>query len=381
MKAIYKKVGNQYYQVNRNLRTPINITRMTHTHTALSCGCNSDSIGVHVWVETMDRVHPPTNRKLANTMLKDLKENMVTQIDTLENAYKVYMEYSILNKDGKELEHSVAVTSVSPTEGIRPLGVNCNNECIYRQVDLLKANFDMTLKSTIPFGIMNKRPGYTVLNIHDIVVLQEASQSDRTPSMYGECYRYGSPTIQATLENMINIYSTRNEGIILEGIELNQLPRKITVDVDISLADSIVVYDNEVITHILEENYTHLDPDDDDTDYTGGCGCGCRPLPDPEPDDEPEEPPIELPPDDTCDCPCCKPEKPIPPKDEPEYPEDTIFWRCSKHTTGGLEVVADITPDHLFKGHIIKKKYVVKSIPDIQIGEFVMVVEQDDTDE
>lgn len=389
MKALYKKVGERYYQVNRNLRTPINISRMSHNHTALTCGCNADTVGVQVWIETMDQEHPATNRKLANMMVTELTEKMVTQIDTLENNYKVYLDYTITDDNGKELEHSVSLVEVKPTEAIRPLGVNRHNECIYRQVDLLKAQFELVLKSNVPFGIMCTRQKNVTLHINDVVVLQEFAQSDELPSIYSATYKYGSPTIQSTLENMINIYSTKNEGICLEGIDLQKLPRKILIDFEISLADTIVVYDNEYINHILEENYTHLDPDDDDTDYNGGCGCEwCEPPKDekpvcpPKPPTKPEcnckpkppidhRPPCEIQPPkpDLPNC-GCKPPKP----DEEELP--TNYWRCSKHTVGALKIVPDCIPDTEFdERSMIKKCDVLQSIPDIEVGDYVIVAD------
>lgn len=352
MKAFYKKIDSRYYKINQsNVRTPANISRMGTTHTSVSCNCSADTVGIHVWVETMDKQHPPTNRKLVGEMKEFLKENLVTQIDTLEDNYKVYLDYTILDTNGNQVEHSVSLMDVMPIDAIRPLGINCYDELIYRQVKILKPQFNLVLTRNIPFGIMQTKTGSCEFQINDIIILQEFAQNDNTPSMYCGCYKYGSSTIQSTLENMMTIYSTKNEGIVIEGIGFSQVPRRINIDLEFSLSDEIIVYDDGQIDAIIEENTNHMDPDTDDTDYDGVCGCNPCPVhkPDPKP-----EPPIE---DDT----------------EPE-----IYELCSKLTANHLVVVSDYIMDKFFDSEsMVRKKDVLPSIPTIEVGDCVVIADKD----
>lgn len=257
MKAIYKVIGDKVYSINQNMNTPQQTypkTMTTHVLTSFEQGVYTAS----VYINGLSGDSYMTNKELFINMKNKIDNDKIKEIDVIYDKYKVYLDYSIIDSKGNELEHSVTIQKLNSSDVILPLGINEDNDCLYSQAKVFKQKLEFVSKTTVPVGtirIPTTLPNEYKFVINDIVIFQSFIEHDEVhESIFNTAYNYGSSTIQSTLDTMAAIYSTKKEGIVLSELVLPKIPRKIYINVEVLIGDYIVVYDDSVIISLLEVN-------------------------------------------------------------------------------------------------------------------------------
>ena len=183
-------------------------------------------------------------------------------------------------------------------------------------------------------------------------------------------FKYGSHTIESSLEYTRLVFSSKEQGIEYTPIELNYIPRLIEFGVEILLDNFIVVYDDNEISKILQENIWIKNGNGDTIDPDPGEECPCPP----------KDPDWDV--DDGMDvCPCPKPE-PAPKPDCPCKPSPDIKDRGYYYVRATFEkpcarlVVEDQYPESIYNDKCMARKSdVIIDIPNISIGDYVVKYE------
>ena len=191
-----------------------------------------------------------------------------------------------------------------------------------------------------------------------------------------------SQTISHGLEDMELVYSSDAEGIEFAPIEISFAPRKVQIAIDMVLANYVVCYDDSEIQEILDENmekkYHPIPPVPPCPPYPPVPPCPPYPPVPPTPPYPPIPPHPPIP--------------PFPPKpdDDKMFPEDDdkvpadgdyeprdgyfdFYERARKGNPNALLVVEDAIPDSVYEPKkMIKKAMVIRDIPDVRVGEYVI---------
>lgn len=354
VKAIYVKIGNNVYRVKQNTAIPADLTsKVPGVSSSLNVDSYNKCVTQNVYINNLKKPGTKSNGELYNELVYFLKTNKITEIKDVQNMFKIYIDYSAYEND-REIEHSAVIRPLTPMDKVVLLGVATNNECVYRRVKTFEPKIEFKLNNYLPHGIMNTQKTNYKLKIHNIAIFQDFSKNPEIhESTYDVAYSIGSSTIQSSLDNMKIVYSTANEGILIQEISLSFMPRKIAIALDITLADYVVVYDDYTINKILIENIESKYPPVEEDDP-------------PVIPEDPEEPDIMIPDDDRHE------------NADGEYDPDedgyfSYYERCQSTTPNSLLVVEDLIPDGYYHQEtMIKISNVIKDIEDIEVGEYVI---------
>lgn len=349
-KAIYTKVGDTYFKVIQDISNPSIIFRMPETHSTMETNPAIKQVQSNIWINPICVNTIQTNKEAYDEMVETLISKRVTQIDNIQNRFVVYIDYSVYNENGTEVNHNVVSKEVEPVDAMYPLGAGMDCELLYKQIKSLKADLSFSVKNPYPYGIMrnNCRGTMYTMKINDIALYQDliygSNFADKHYSACENCYAYGSHTIDSTLRGMKRIFSTYDMGMTIAAIEVSFVPRTIQLNIKMACDNTIVVYDDNEIKNIITENlrwkYTNpqppvIDPDDDVPEgekYPSSDGSR-----------EPNE--------------------------EGKY---DYYERVTKDSEGALLVVEDELTGELYDTcKMIHKSLVINDIPDIELGEYV----------
>lgn len=352
-KAIYTKLDNKYYRVIQDCSNPTNVFRMPCTHSQMSLNAGIKQVNSTVWINPICIEDVKTNMETYNEMLNHLINESVTQIDNIHNRFVLYMDYSIYNEKGNEINHNVVTKEIEAIDMLYPLGVNMCSELIYKQIKAFNSEVSFVVKNSYPMGIMcDCSHSMYNMKINDIIIYQDlinsSSFTDKHYSCSENCYAYQSHTIASQFKNMKKIYSTYDDGIIIAAVEVPFIPRKVVINFHMAVDNTIVVYDEQEIKDIIAENiYNKYHPS----------------IPD-FPEDDPSI------------------DEPVIPEGE-KYPESDgseeevngkydYYERVSSDTEGALVVVEDeLVGDYYDNTTMIHKSMVINDIPDIEINQYV----------
>ena len=359
MKAIYEQVGDKYYLVRQSSEIPHSIEfGSAGLLSNVAIDTNNKVVTQNIQISTFKRQGVKSNAELYREMITFIKDNLITEIKEIHNFFKIYVDYSVF-EDGHEVEHSALVKPIMPVDKIIPLGVATNNENVFRRVKTFDHTIEFKIRTKAPFGVMTGPKTNYVFQINNIVLFQDFTNfDDNHPSMYEIPYRVGSPTIQSSLENMTPIYSTLDEEIEFAPVTLNYVPRQVRIKMNIVMDNIFTAYDKSDVDNVLIANI--------ESKY------------EPEPEDpivpeEPEDPGILYPDEDKR------------PDADGDYEADEngyfdYYERCRETTPNAILVVEDLIPDNIYDiTKMIKVSKVIKDIPDIQVGEYVVYRESFET--
>lgn len=351
MKAIYVRIGKNVYKVKQNTAIPTSLTfRTPGVSSSLNVDSYNKAVTQNVYINNLKKPGTKSNAELYRELVDYLKTEQITEIQEIQNYFKIYVDYTAY-ENGREIDRASVVRPIKPLDKAYMLGVATNNECVYRRVKTFNPSIEFKMNNTLPHGIMSTQKTGYALKINNIAIFQDFSvEPEIHESTYEVSYGIGSSTIQSNLDNMKMIYSTQNEGIDIQEISLSFVPRTIEIAMDIILADYIVAYNDNNITQILLENIEAKYPPEEDPPIAP---------------DEPEDPGIIPDPDD----------KPIADGDYTPDEEGyfSYYERCTETTPGALLVVEDLISDNLYNvDTMIKKSMVIADIDDIEVGEFVI---------
>ena len=371
MKAVYTIIEDTLYKVNQPSYIPYHVMRTTDNHSSLTYDEGNKKVKVNLWLDFFNDKNVKTNKAMYQEMVSALKYHLITQIDTIQNFYKMTVDYSLFTKNGKELEHSITAQNIKPVDAIVPLGIAKNNELVYRFVKKFEKQIDFRFKDGLPYGIMRQPHDKFILKINNINIYQDTDTvEERHKSMEERPFKYGSHTIESSLEYTRLVFSSKEQWIEYTPIELNYIPRLIEFGVEILLDNFIVVYDDNEISKILKENIWIKNGNGDTIDPDPGEECPCPP----------KDPDSDV--DDGMDvCPCPKPE-PAPKPDCPCKPSPDIKDRGYYYVRATFEkpcarlVVEDQYPESIYNDKCMARKSdVIIDIPNISIGDYVVKYE------
>ena len=355
LKAIYSIINNNVYRVMQDTSIPTSMTfRASGASSSMNIDRSSKSVEQHVVINTVKKPGTKSNAEMYNDMVNFLNSQQITEIKEIKNFFKVYIDYSMF-EDGREIEHSAVVRPIKPIDKAVLLGIATNNETIYRRVKTFDHVINFRVRNTLPHGIISDKKSDYRFKINNIAIFQDfSSRNEIHESTYEVSYPIGSTTIQANLNDMVLIYATENEGVDIQDISLGFVPRSIDISLELILGNYIVAYNNKDIDAILIENIKNKYPTEGDTDV---------------PEDDGEDDGFLIPDEDT------KPEA-----DGAIEPDEDGFFdyyeKCNETTPGALLVVEDLMPDNNYNPEtMIKKFMVIKDIPEIEVGDYVLYCE------
>lgn len=368
-KTMYAKIADQYVKVDGNTSIPRSIAKSFRNHASLQHDAANREMIATLYVNGIDYTNLESNRSLYKIMIEDLRKNKVTEIKTISDKYVLWVDYSIYNEKGTEINHSCTTKSLDcGYDGILPLGCAFNNELVYRRVKLFDPKIVFAVTNKIPFGVMASayNEEYT-LKINDICILQctDPTNSDCYGihnSIEGNSYSYDSHTIQCMLQYNIPVYSTAAEKLDFGEFQVSFYPRKLTLDLHLILGNMIVAYDEQNVLDVLLENINGKYDDTENPD---------DPNPDPAPGGDDDDPSI--------------PSEDDKPDSDGKYDADSngfyyYYERCIQTNPNALLVVEDAIPDNKYdKNTMIRHNKVVLDIPDISVGDYVRYVTGFDT--
>lgn len=264
VKAIYTKVGDKYYKVNQSTTIPSKIYNMPETHSVMNSDTAVQQVNSKIWINTISKNTTLTNKEAYNEMLQNFINNRVTQINYINNRFLIYVDYSMIDIDGKEIDHSVVQKEITGDDAIFILGVNGSCECLYKQVKQFTSDFEFTVKNEYPIGIMYNNDKSYRLIINDLAIYQDINETHK--SCNANPYQYQSHTIASILNGLKKIYSSYDNGISFSAVDVPFIPRKIRLTINLAVDSLIVVYDDDVITTLMVDNVI--------ANYIENCNCG-----------------------------------------------------------------------------------------------------------
>lgn len=358
MKAIYTVLRGKVYKVNQNTDIPNTLTQKTPgVNTTVSTDANTKAVTQFVNINTLETPSTKTNRERYEELVNYLKKEKITNIKSIQNNFKIYVDYTVY-EGNEQIERSAVIKPIDPTDMILPLGVATNSETVYRRVKTFEPSVEFKLRRELPFGIMSPKKKQYTLKINDVCIFQDlVCPKEVHNSIYETPYSIGSETLNHNLSGSAMIYSLHNEGIEIQPIRLNFAPSIITVKFDITLCNYIVAYNDVDIEKILLDNINQkYNPDQGEIEVPEDSEDEGTLIPDPE----------------------------VKPGADGYYNPDKdgffeYYERCRETTPDALKVVEDLIPDNIYDVNtMVKQNMVVKDIPDIEIGEYVLFVKSFD---
>ena len=169
-KAIYTFIGNKPYRIDQNTSIP---TSMTFKQPGVNSNMNIDTatktITENIYINTLKKPGTKSNAELYAEFTQYLRDKKITEINVVQNTYKVFIDYSIF-EDGKEIDHSCVVKPIDPLDKVYLLGVATNNELVYRRVKTFNPKVEFKTNTLCPFGIMNTGAKRYAIKINNIVI-------------------------------------------------------------------------------------------------------------------------------------------------------------------------------------------------------------------
>ena len=323
MRATYSVIGNKVFRINTSRRNYLNTLVPIDTpksNVVLKVDDSNKVIEQTIFITDIPS-ELKSNKELVEDLKEVLRKTRTVEIKDLNDYYKVYVDYSLFT-DGKEIEHANVIRPVSFNDRATLLGVNSDNECCYKSLKDMMTILDFNLKPELPFGIIANLKKEIRFKIHDICIFQSNNEfKESHNSIYDIPFTTNSSMISENLFDSTMIYSSRNSGISFQEVVLPYTPRRISIKISAILSNYIEVYDDFIIDKILKENEALI----------------IKEL------EEKLKPPVKK------------------------------YKKVESTTPGALKVVADDIDAGTFDDKtMVKKADVIKDIPDINIGDYVI---------
>ena len=262
-KAIYTKVDGTYYRVNQDISNPTDVVKMPRTHSQMATDQAAKVVNTTIWVNTLDSECIKSNKELYDEMLDHIEKTDIVEINTIENHFVLYCDYTIFNERDEEVSHSAFTKKIKPSDAIYPLGVDQESELVYKQVKVFNSDIALNVKNEYPMGIMKNSSNIKYrMHINDISIFQDLVYTDSDEHKSTDKNSYPIPSI---LYTMVRVYSTHQNGIVISAVEIPFIPKKIVVGLNIVLDDLIVVYDNQAVKDAINKNMGDIMDDGGDS--------------------------------------------------------------------------------------------------------------------
>ena len=255
MKALYEIVGDSVYLLNQLPETPGTIATIPDNYSEVMNDTVAKVLKIHTYLNAIETGTAISNKEAYDAIVTKLNDEKIKEIKTIQNRFKLHIDYSIIDSSLCEVEHSVKIVPLKPIDALYPLGVSQDNETVYRQVKMFKPNVEFKVSPAMPYGIINSKKSAFRFQVNNISVYQDFNPSlDEHPSIYNRPFIYGSETVESSLENMGLIYSTVNEGVTLQPVLIPFTQGTVIVSPEIVLSNLVLAYSKETIDNIIEKN-------------------------------------------------------------------------------------------------------------------------------
>lgn len=261
MKSIYTKIGDKFYKVNQETRIPSILNKLVPgTSTSVKVDGNNKYIGQIININTLEGPDTKSNSELYKELTDWITDKKIKSIDTLQNYYKVYIDYSVY-QDNAEIEHSQIVRPLDVEDTAVILGVNKDNETVYRRVKSFNPKIDFRLRNPLPHGITQSSKCRYRLKINNVGIFQEKNETTnvRHNSVYDVPFYIPSSVMNTTLDESVLVYSSFNLGVDIQDIDLDYIPRVIEISMFITLTNFVAVYDDLKIEELVNQNRPSMD--------------------------------------------------------------------------------------------------------------------------
>ena len=338
------------YRVDQDVKIPTHTVRYNENNLTLVQNQHNKTAEMNLWLNSFDKSRAITNEEFVDRIIELLKKNQITQIDHISNFFKVSVDYSLYDRNNRELEHSISVYPFRPVDAIIPLEIGTENTLPYRFVKTFEKVIDFRFKDRMPFGIMTNKEDTYYFKIHDIRVMQDLDPMyEEHNSIDGQGYSRRSHTVKSYIDNTIVVYSSKESGIDFNKCYLSFIPRVVTFHMEILLDNFFVTYSDTIFDRILTENISivhHIDEEIIRED----------------------------------------PDHPAPPFiDQKEFlGKRGKFVVAEPRKPDSFLVVEDLYPRSAFDSKLmVRKRDVISDIPSISVGDYVRFIEdiiEDDTE-
>ena len=261
MKSIYTKIGDKFYKINQETQIPSVLNKFVPgTSTSVKVDGNNKYIGQIININTLEGPDTKSNSELYKELTTWVTDKKIKSIDTLQNYYKVYIDYSVY-QDNAEIEHSQIVRPLDVEDTAVILGVNKDNETVYRRVKSFNPKIDFRLRNPLPHGITQSSKCRYRLKINNVGIFQEKNETANVKhnSVYDVPFYIPSSVMNTTLDESILVYSSYNLGVDIQDIDLDYIPRVIEISLFITLTNFVAVYDDLKIEELVNQNRPSMD--------------------------------------------------------------------------------------------------------------------------
>ena len=343
MRALYTITHDSLYKVNQEVRIPRNVINYMGNNLTMTENRERKSVSINIWLNAFDKKHAITNEDLIEITKENIMRNQITQIDNVSNFYKMAIDYTLMDRYYKELEHSVSVYPLKPIDSIIPIGITENNHLPFRFVKSFSKIIDFRFRDGIPFGIMKDKSDTYYFKINDIRVFQDTNIHDeKHQSLEERPMSYDSHSVVSYLEHTVLVFSSREKGINFDMCYLTFIPRVMSLNLELMLDNFIVAYDSNIFDRLITENIANKN---EPADWGKVC-----------------------------------PHKPVHPKHHDNHwcHKNGIFVISEPVHHDSLLVVEDLYPAGEFDPDTMVRKYqVISDCPSIEVGDYVRFIPDD----
>lgn len=204
-----------------------------------------------------------TNKEFFEDTVLRIKEENIKEIPTLAPRYRVLIDYMLYNNsDNIVVDEGVITKMIEAQNAFLPLGLDPeNNELVYRVVKQISGAFDFIYRTNIPFGIMKHATEKLTLYINRVQIQQAKTHVgnlavDEKACRTGIVIERGNPNATTEynfIDTYVTIFDTLLEGMKIEPVETEMVPRKITIDVNIILNNYFYTSNpDDVLQHVQD---------------------------------------------------------------------------------------------------------------------------------
>ena len=202
-----------------------------------------------------DPFNADSNKQCYEKLEEFIREKAIKNIDVISDKFKLKVDYSI-KKDNCDVERFTVMKDVIYEDKAFVLGINEENESVYRRVRCMNPIIKLQNTVRVPQGISEcMRSSYTI-NINSIELFQYKSDDvvQVNPSIYDTPLKCNCSLVRGDLAESICVYSSLDDNIVFQPITVKFVPSLIELDIKILLSNLIVAYNNETIDEIVIEN-------------------------------------------------------------------------------------------------------------------------------
>lgn len=254
MKSIYSIYGDKVYRHLQKIK-PVRLLA-SWEQSSSSVEINGRCVKNRVVINTItDPFNADSNKQCYEKLEEFIREKATKNIDVISDKFKLKVDYSI-KKDNCDAERFTVMKDVTYEDKAFVLGINEENESVYRRVRCLNPIIKLQNTVRVPQGISECMRSSYIININSIELFQYKSDDvvQVNPSIYDTPLKCNCSLVRSDLAESICVYSSLDDHIAFQPITVKFVPSLIELDIKILLSNLIVAYNNETIDEIVIEN-------------------------------------------------------------------------------------------------------------------------------